>query len=151
MWYYGWQEAMVKTLRKFISLFVAATFAIVVFFCLNTGLNHTNNSASCCEPASSRLSGHQTDIGEHLQHWQQLFNAIHPTSNDLAVLLNILFVGLAFGTFLLRLKNCETNFNLISAKIEERNAIAKLFNPILQALSKGILNSRLYNLSLVSR
>lgn len=144
---------MLKPLKKFISSFIAVAFVIVVFFCLNAELNHTSTTnASCCTPASSHISSHQPDIGEHFRHWQQTFTATHPSSNDLIVFLSVLFVALAFGSHMLRLRNFELDTKLFFAKIyKERNAIAKLFNPILQALSRGILNPQLYNLSFVIR
>lgn len=70
---------MLKTFQKTISLFVAAVFVIAIFFCLNIGVNYSNNdSVPCCVPSSSRAAAYQIDWGKHLQHWQQAFIAIYP-------------------------------------------------------------------------
>ena len=137
---------MLKPSQKFISSLITIIFVIAVFFCLNSGLNHTNNAnPSCCVPTSSHAHTLQMDFGEHLQHWQQIFIVTRTAPNDLLVLLNIFFISLGFSLFILRFRNSEVNPNLFSVKVcKERNAIAKLFNHILQALSKGILNPRLY-------
>ena len=144
---------MLKAFQKTISLFVAVIFVIAVFFCLNIGLNHANNAnASCCVPTSSHAHTLQMDFGEHLQHWQQIFIFTYPSSNNPLYLLGIILVSLGFSAFILKFRNSEVNPKLISAKVrKERNAIAKLFDYILQALSRGILNPKLYNLSSVIR
>jgi hypothetical protein len=150
MWYH---KIMLKTFQKTINLFVAVVFVTALFFCLNIGVNHANNgSASCCVLSSSHAAAYRMDFGEHLQHWKQIFTATRTSPNNPLVFLGILFVSLGFSAFILKFKNSETNPKLVSVKVyKERNASAKFFDHILQALSGGILNPKLYNLSSVIR
>ncbi len=94
----------------------------------------------------------QMDFGGYLQHWQQVFAVTYPSSNHLLSILSVILVLIGFSAFTLKFKNFEVNSKSLSAKVyKEQNTIAKLFDYILQALSKGILNSRFYNVSYVTR
>ncbi len=144
---------MLKQLQKFISSFIAATFVVAVFVCLNIGFQHPHVAiSSCCVPAPSHASVNHMDAGDHAQQWQQTFIVMHRSSDDVLVLLGMLLLSLGFISFTLRFRNFEVNQNLFSAKVyKARNAIKKLFDPLVQALSNGLLNGRLYEVSSVTR
>ena len=136
-----------KLLLKFMGLLLATAFFTVVFFCLNTGVDHANNSsASCCLPASAHARTLQADFGEHRQHWQQALISTHPSPslNNLFGILSMLLAAMAVGSTFFQCKNFELFPNTSLCKA--RNALANFFDPIRQALSSGRLNPRLYNL-----
>lgn len=136
--------------REFVGSLMAATFVIALFFCLNTVNMVHDASASCCTPTSysSAASSHRMDLGDHLQHWKQTFSATNPSPSHLLLALGIIFVSLGLRSSFLQAGTHKTWIHQLSpTTYRERNAIAKIFHPILQALSNGRLHPRLYNLS----
>ena len=143
---------MFKMLQKLLGLLIATTF-VATFFCMSTEVSlNKGDQTSCCISTFSHASTHQIDFGEHVRHWQQAFAATQPSPNNLLSLLSAIFATLGFGVFISQFRSNEPKLNLFSSKLcRERNAIAKLFDSILQALSNGILNPKLYNLSIIIR
>lgn len=83
----------------------------------------------------------------------QLVNYI-PTKDGLS--LGILFLSLIGFAFLIKriIDNRHSpitnlSFSFIKTKIKESQFLAKLYNPILEALRKGILNPQIYNLAVI--
>jgi len=143
---------MFKILQKLLGLLIVMAF-VVSFFCMSTDISlNKDGQTSCCMSTSSHSSTHPMDSGEHLQHWKQAFTATQPSPNNLLSFLSTIFIVFGFGIFLSEFRNYERKLNLFSkALCRKRNTIAKFFDPILQALSNGILHPKLYNLSPVIR
>lgn len=143
---------MLKILQKSLGLLITTAF-VAVFFCMSTGDSlDKDGQTSCCMSTYAHSSTHLMDLDEHIQHWKQIFTATQPSLNNPLSLLSIILISLGFGTFILKFTNFEITISPFSAKLyKERNAIAKLFDPILRALSNGILNPKLYDLSSIIR
>jgi hypothetical protein len=141
---------VLKFLQKIVTLLVATAYVAVMFFCLNvSSLEHNSAQASCCTPVSEHSTDsehHGTHALEHLQHWQTIFASSLGANSNL--LLNILFILATLGVFVLSpLKfGWADQFLHFDSRLNKlRNINAKLFDVILQAISRGILNPKLYN------
>ena len=91
------------------------------------------------------------DYEEHIQHWQKTFTATQPTQNNLLALLIIVFVSIPFFVAFSQWQNF-VHLQAVVPKTQwrQRNIIAKLSDHILQALSDGILNPKIYNVNAIS-
>ena len=130
---------MDKILHKFIGVLLATAFAFTILFFLNTGMDmYKNADTSGCvfDQSVTCLTNHQ----EHINYWQSIFTPTQPISKNLSILLII-------GAAALFRNNYFKTKRLFLKIHRRRNIITKLFNYILQALSDGILNPKIYNLS----
>lgn len=139
---------MIKKLQKIIGVIISTAFVVAIFFCLNSAsLDHTSSSnEACCAPATSHTSSQEGHALDHLQHWQQMFKVNVTPEDGLALGLSLLGFSLALSLFFLRTDRSDYFFDTIDSRLHKlRNLTAKLFDTILQALSSGILNPKLYN------
>ena len=141
---------MLKTHHKFNGLILTLAIVAAIFFGMNAGMDmRQDGTMSGCMFDQSVTC--PMDYGEHIQHWQQTFTAIQPTQNDLLALLIIVFVGVPFFTIF---SQWQIFFHrqavMPKTQWRQRNIIAKLSDHILQALSDGILNPKLYKVNAIS-
>ena len=141
---------MTKFLQKIIAFLVATAYVAVMFFCLNAiAIEHSLTNNSCCAPTTEHSTDsehHSPHALEHLQHWQSIFATNISVNNNL--LLSMLLIVAALGVSLLFPHKFEwiRQFHYFDSRLYRlRNINSKLFDVILQAISRGILNPRLYN------
>lgn len=137
---------MNKTCQKLTGLILALSFIIVMLLGLNMGMDmRQDGTMSGCAFDSSVTC--PMNYQEHINHWQQTFVATQTTQNLLATLLIILFIGgsALLSSFFNRATYSEEAVRIPPGIWKQRNMLAKLFDQILQALSSGILNPKLYN------
>lgn len=143
---------MNKTCQKLTGLILALSFITVMLFGLNTGMDmRQDGTMSGCVFDSSVTC--PMNYQEHINHWQQTFVATQTTQNLLATLLIILCFGggALLSSFFNRTTYLEEAGQTPPGIWKQRNILAKLFDQILQALSSGILNPKLYNFVQVIR
>ena len=141
---------MLKTHRKFTGLILTLAVVAAIFFGMNAGMDMSQNGtmSGCIFDQSVTCP---MDYAEHIQHWQQTFTAIQPTQNNLLALLIIVFVGVPFFAAFSQWQNFVQLQSVIpKTQWRQRNIIAKLSDHILQALSNGILNPKIYNVNAIS-
>ena len=138
---------MLKTFQKFTGLLLASAFIAVTLFGLNMGMDMRGDGTmfGCMFDQSVTCP---MNYQEHVNHWQQTFVATQTTQNTILALLTVLVLG-GITLFSSSLFNQTTySEDYIPPGIwKYRNMLAKLFDQILQALSSGILNPKLYNFS----
>ncbi|OJI06577.1 hypothetical protein BK004_02740 [bacterium CG10_46_32] len=141
---------MLKTHHKFNGLILTLAIVAAIFFGMNAGMDMRQDGtmSGCIFDQSVTCS---MDYSEHWQHWQQTITAIQPSQNNLLALLIIVFVGVPFFAAFSQWQNFVQLQSVIpKTQWRQRNIIAKLSDHILQALSDGILNPKIYNLSTIS-
>lgn len=140
---------MLKVYRKFTGLILTSTFVVVMLFSLNMGMDmRQDGTMSGCAFDSSVTC--PMNYQEHINHWQQTFIATQTTQNTILALLVVIALGgtaLLFSSFLNWQKYSQETHHIARTVHRQREITAKLSDHILQALSNGILNPRLYNLS----
>ena len=141
---------MLKTHRKFTGLILTLAVVSAIFFGMNAGMDMRQDGtmSGCMFDQSVTCS---MDYGEHIQNWQQTFTATQPTQNNLLALLITVFVGASFFAAFSRWQNFVYLQAVISkTQWRQRNIISKLSDYILQALSNGILNPKIYSVNTIS-
>lgn len=140
---------MLKMYKKFIGLILASAFVAVMLFGLNAGMDmRQDGTMSGCVFDQSVTC--PMNYQEHINHWQQTFTATQPTQNTILVLLVVIAFGgaaLLFSSFLKWQRYAQEAHYLPQTVRRQREITAKLSDHILQALSKGRLNPKLYNFS----
>jgi len=136
---------MIGKFRQFIGLILSVAFVATALFGLNMGMDtRTDGSMSGCMFDSSVTC--QMNYGEHIQYWQQTFTAVQPTQDVVLAVVVVFFAGAAFFAIFSHRQNLnQTKLIVLQTVQRERDIIAKLSNHILQALSDGILNPKIYN------
>ena len=144
---------MFQTVYKLVGVVIVAVFALVVLFALNMDMRmDVHNSMSDCRFMNSGSTICQMSFAEHLSHWQQTFIATAPPHNAPLLGLTVLFAGIALSSLFLNFQKYALESHTVQRRLwGERNSLSKLFDPIVQALSEGILNPRIYNLSYTVR
>lgn len=140
---------MLKIYRKFTGLILASAFVAVMLFGLNMGMDmRQDGTMSGCVFDQSIIC--PMSYQEHINHWQQTFTAMQPTQNTILTLLVVIALGgtaLLFHSWLNWQRYAQETHYIPQAVHRKREIIAKLSDHILQALSNGILNPKLYNFS----
>ena len=140
---------MLKTHHKFNGLILTLAVVTAMFFGMNAGMdmNQDGIMSGCMFDQSVKCP---MDYSEHIQNWQQTFIAIQPTQNNLLTLLIIVFISAPFFVVFSQWQNV-IKWRAVIPKTQwrQRNIIAKLSDHILQALSDGILNPRIYNVNAI--
>lgn len=142
---------MFKIRQKFTGLILTLSFVAVTLFGLNMGMDtRQDGTMSVCIFDQSVTCS--MNYQEHINHWQQTVVAAQPMQNTTLTLLIVITLGGAALLFysLLKRNSCAQVVHHIAQSIQrQREIIAKLSDHILQALSDGILNPRLYNFRIV--
>lgn len=138
---------MSKVYKKFIGLALVAAFVAVAFFGLNMGMDRRQDGAmSGCVFDQSAVCPMRYQ--EHINHWQGMFAAAQPAQNGLLLFLVLIVLGSVTLSFfsLFKRQVCARKIDRIPQSIYKwREITAKLSDNILQALSDGTLNPKLYN------
>lgn len=138
---------MFKIYRKFIGLILVAAFAAITFFGLNMGMDASQDGTmSGCVFNQSAVC--PMGYREHINHWQGMFAAARPAQNSSLVFLVLIVLGSVALSFfpLFKRQVCARKICRVPQSILKwREITAKLSDHILQALSDGILNPKLYN------
>lgn len=140
---------MLKIHQKLTGLILASTFVAVTLLGMNMGMDmRQDGTMSGCMFDQSVAC--PMNYKEHVNHWQQIFTATQPAQSTILALLVILVLGgiaLFSSSFFNRTTYPEEINHIPPGIWKQRNMLAKLFDQILQALSSGILNPKLYNFS----
>lgn len=133
---------------KIVAVLMAIAFVVVAIFSLSIRMNmHQDHTTGCIFDQSAECT---MSPAEHIAQWKRTFTATQP-SNDILLSVIILLAGIGMISSFLRY--CDHYFKLRfdSSKIhKEKNSLAKLFDPVLQALSAGRLNPKIYALSYIA-
>ena len=140
---------MIKIRQKFTGLILALAVVAAIFFGMNAGMDMRQDGTM------SGCMFHQSvtcpmDYAQHIQHWQQTFTATLPTQNHILALLVAFFLGATFFAVFSRRQNVIQWQAIPQMLLRQQNIIAKLSDHILQALSDGILNPKIYNANIIS-
>lgn len=141
------QKLMLKVYKKIIGLVLVSAFVAVIFSGLNMGMDRRQDGAmSGCVFNQSTVCpmGYQ----EHINHWQGIFVAVQPAQNSLFVFLVLITLGgtaLPFFQFFKWRIHTQEAYRPLQSIRKLREMMAKLSDHILQALSDGTLNPKLYN------
>lgn len=138
---------MFKIYRKFIGLILASAFVAVVFFGLNMGMDRRQNGdmSGCMFNQSATCP---MDYQEHVNHRQEIFTATQPEQNAALTLLIMIVIGsaiLPFFSFFKRRVHTLRMPCILQSILKQCEITAKLSDHILQDLSGGILNPKLYD------
>lgn len=140
---------MLKTHQKLTGLILAFVVTATILFGMNAGMDmRQDGTMSGCmfDQSVACPMGYM----EHIQHWQQTFTATQPTQNNLLGLLVVVFLGATFFTAFSQWQNgIQWQAVISQSLLRQRNITAKLFDYILQALSDGILNPKIYNTRII--
>lgn len=144
---------MLKIFQKGAGLIFALAFIAAMLFGLSTGMDMRQNGtmSNCMFDQSVTCP---MNYREHIDHWQQTFTATHRAQNTILALLMVIVLGgaaLLFSSLLKRRAYAQATHHVSHIRQRQYEITAKLSNPVLRALSDGILNPRLYNLSRVIR
>lgn len=144
---------MLKIYKKLIGLILASAFIAVMLFGLSMGMDmRQDGTMSGCAFDSSVTCA--MNYREHINHWQQTFTATQPTQNTVLALLVVIALGgtaLLFHSWLNWQRYAQAAHFVPQSVHKQREIIAKLSDHILQALSDGTLNPRLYNFPKATR
>ena len=130
-----------KLSENFIPL-ILTSFLFASLFGIGVGMEMKDGQMSSCPFMASQVSICQMSVTEHISQWQQVFVGIPTKTNllALALLLLAIFV-IPFAKSFTKIKQNELAIRLISYC---KTAATKIFDPLLLAFSRGILNPKIY-------
>lgn len=130
-------------LTKFLLILAIFLIPLSGFFVLKSSMSMENNGVmSNCVFTVDRSEGCQMTISQHIAEWQQIFT-LGSSSNQFLLLLTLLTAGTAF-ILLKELFPKSSYLENFYVRYKRENPDLKLFDYLLQAISRGILHSRIY-------
>lgn len=125
------------------TMFVTASFIFITLFGLNLSMRMDKmGHMSRCPLVNDQSSICSMSFADHMTKWQQLFTADHQLQN-LAIFLSLL--AMTFVYFIIRRDTQLSESALYIYRYHKQRQIeAKLFNPLQQAFSDGIIHPKLY-------
>lgn len=122
---------------------VLASFALMSVLGMGIGMEITDGQMSSCPFMAGQPTMCQMNITEHIAQWQQTFLGI-PTKTNFLALAVILLIGV-LASFIKPFSQLKKLAKSTARFLAYRRAnFAKVFDPILVALSDGILNPKIY-------
>lgn len=137
---------MIGLHRKFsenLVLFVLASFAFVNVLGMGMGMEIMGGQMSSCPLMAGQAAMCQMDITEHIAKWQHAFLGIPTKANVLA------FALVLFAVVIIPPIRSFFQFEKLFAFtarlfVYHKAYLVKVFDPLLQAFSDGILNPKIY-------
>lgn len=132
-----------KSLKKF-SLILIGAFIVASLFGVHMGMAmDENGNMGSCIFMSGESAMCPMDWSEHLLRWQQAFTSTVPVKSGLLAIALALFTGIIVFIAPQIIRNNAPPL----AVCRERNNAAKFSNYLLQNLSDGRLNPKIYSSS----
>lgn len=131
-----------KSITKYLAIITLFALSSLGILGLNLSMDmEDNNQMSNClfMPADSGQC--QMSITDHLSKWQGMFLAVLDSSLIL-ILFTILSLGLIFSV--IRYSSTDPPEIYLGEHLKKENSRLKLFDYLLQAMSRGILHSKIY-------
>ncbi|MAJ97543.1 MAG: hypothetical protein CMI56_02935 [Parcubacteria group bacterium] len=126
---------------------IVIVFASAVVFGINSGMDMRQGVAmtGCMFNQSADCT---MGITEHINQWQQTFIVSQNKNDDILLFSILLLAGMGIVLPFLQNRNHVLDAYFDYSKIhKERNALTKLFDHILIALSDGKINPKIYDVS----
>ncbi len=129
-------------IAKYLAIIILVAFSYLGIFGLNLSMKMDNdNHVSKCVFMLQDSRQCQMNISQHLQKWQEMFVAT--TSSDFVLILFAL-LSLVAAYSIIRYYTVDPPKIYLYQRIKKENDMMKLFDYLLQAISSGILQSKIY-------
>ena len=131
-----------KSLTKYLVIVTLFALSSLGIFGLNLNMEtgDSNQMSNCLfMPADSGQC--QMSITDHLSKWQGMFLAVLDSSLVL-IIFTVLSLGLIFSV--IRYTSIDPPQLYLYERLKKENSRLKLFDYILQAMSRGILHAKVY-------
>lgn len=133
---------MTKSITKYLAIITIFSLSFLGIVGLNLSMDVEDSSqmSNCLfTPVASGQC--QMNISDHLSKWQGMFLTVLDSSLIL-ILFTILSLGLIFSV--IRYSSIDPPQLYLYERLKKENSRLKLFDYLLQAMSRGILHSRVY-------
>lgn len=127
---------------KYLAIIILFTFSYLGIFGLNLSMKMDNgNHMSSCVFMLQDSGQCQMSISDHIAKWQETFSAT--AASDLVLILFVL-LSLAIIYSITRYYTVDPPKLYLYQRFKKENDMIKLFDYLLQAMSSGILQSKVY-------
>lgn len=130
-----------KSLIKYLAIITIFSLSFLGIVGLTLSMDMENNRMSSCLFMPQDSGQCQMSISDHLTKWQRMFLSV-VDSSFILFLLTFLSLGVAFSV--IRYSSIDPPQLYLYDRLKKENSRLKLFDYLLQAMSRGTLHSRVY-------